>query len=61
MRSLADALDRIVDGYYGDSDDYRLLKEVLEEVDFLYSRGILEERKLGRFVDIIKNDGKKVL
>jgi hypothetical protein len=34
--------------------DLSLISSVLEEVDFLYSRGILEERKLGRLVDIIK-------
>lgn len=34
--------------------DYKLLIDVLDEVDFLYSRGILEEKKLGRLIDIVK-------
>lgn len=54
MPTLAERLDGIVDGYYGDSYDYRLIKTVLEEVDFLYSRSILHEKRLGRFIDIIE-------
>lgn len=48
----------IVDGYYEPSDDFHLIKNILEEVEFLYSRGILREKYLGRFIDIIENGGR---
>jgi len=55
--TLVDKFIEITEGHSTD-DDFRLISEVLREVDFLYSRGLLEEKKLGRFVDIINSGGK---
>lgn len=56
MSSLADRFRDIVDGYYSDSHDFKFLTTILQEVDFLHSRGILAERGLGRFVDILNEE-----
>lgn len=46
----------IVDAYYKDSEDFNLIEDILGEVYFLYSRGILKEKKLGRLIDIIEKE-----
>lgn len=43
----------IVDGYYDGSSDFNILVEVLNELDFLYSRGMIEQVKLGRLQTIL--------
>lgn len=55
---LTTKLDRIIDKIdpdYHPSQDYNDLREILDEVWFLYSRNILNERGLGRFHDIVKD------
>lgn len=51
---LADLLDSIIDGYYANSAIHKQLKDILDEMEFLYTRGMLTERGFGRANDIVK-------
>lgn len=55
--TLTDKFLGIVDGYYSESYDFETIHKVLEEVDFLYSRGLLVDAKLGRLKDYLDGRG----
>jgi len=56
LATLVDRLDGIIDGYYGDSYDYELIRAILEEIEILNSRGILKEKNLGRLIEILQHE-----
>jgi len=57
MQPLTDKLYGIADGYYLDSEDYRLLHQILEEIEFLRKTNRLDAEGLGRLKDIIERNG----